>query len=348
MRNRLHFLNNLDARKTSALSDPTTSIVIFDRRLLTAVPGFRKWLKHYPNSFAVSAGEGLKSLKSFARETERIQRSVGETVTRRWTVIAVGGGSIGDFAGFFASVYKRGLGLIHIPTTWLAAIDSSHGGKTALNLSGAKNQIGSFYPASDTILIRSVLIALPPENIEDSLGELLKIALLDGRAWTKGLKMPSGARKAKAAWLWRKLPHAIDSKLRIVRRDPFETRGDRQLLNLGHTFGHVLEADRGISHGRSVALGLLFALEFSETTMALSHNSADQIRRWLSSNSIDRTKSSVRVPKAAARKLLRSDKKRADGHSVWFIVLRRFGKAERRRVDVEQILEVADTNGWLR
>ncbi len=348
MRTRLHFLKNLNSKKPDALLNPATSIVIFDRKLLAAVPGFRKWLKHYPNSFAVSAGEKLKSLESFAREAGRIQRAVGENVTRHWTVIAVGGGSIGDFAGFFASVYKRGLGLVHVPTTWLAAIDSSHGGKTALNLSGAKNQIGSFYPASDTILIRSVLAGLPPASFEDSLGELLKIALLDGRAWTNDLKMPSGTRKTKAAWLWRQLPHAIDSKLRIVRRDPFEIGSERQLLNLGHTFGHVLEAERGISHGRSVALGLLFALEFSEKTMALSHTSAASIRRWLASNKIDFSKRSVRVRKTAARKLLRSDKKRADDGFIWFIVVRGFGKAERRRVEVEQILEVADTNGWLR
>lgn len=350
MRTRLHFLNRLDRKKVSEISNPETSIVFYDRRLLTAVPGFRAWLKTFPHAFAVNAGERLKSFESFVRETERVQRRVGEIVTRGWTVVAIGGGSVGDFAGFFASVFKRGIGLVHIPTTWLAAIDSSHGGKTALNFSGAKNQIGTFYPARDTVLVRSILMSLPESSFEDALGELLKIALIDGRGWAKQLRRPKGSRAVQAAWLWRQLPLAIEAKMRIVRRDPIESKGLRHFLNLGHTMGHVIESERGISHGRSVALGILFALEFSEATMAISTRSANEIREWLAENGIVRPRNvtAVRVAISAARRQLRKDKKRSKDDDVWFLVIRGFGKIERRSVSVAQIIEVADTNGWLR
>jgi 3-dehydroquinate synthase len=251
-------------------------------------------------------------------------------------------------------VYKRGLSLVHIPTTWLAAIDSSHGGKTALNLAGAKNQIGTFYPATHTVLVRSMLINAPTSSADDAIGELAKIALIDGRAWAKKLVRPKmnynngkTASRAVVTWLWRQLPHAINAKLRVVKRDPFELRGHRQLLNLGHTLGHVLEAEGRISHGRSVALGLLFAVEFSEVTSALSSPKAQELKRWLEVLGVRRDLKRDRVSKSKARKLLRSDKKREAGNSVWFIVLRGFGKAERRKVDIEQILEVAELDGWL-
>lgn len=357
MRTRLHFLDNLDHRKTDGIFSPSTTVLIYDRKLATLVPGFRSWLKRYPFSFPVDAGEKLKSLPSFMRLSEKIHREVGQSVTRSWQVVAIGGGSVGDFAGFFASVYKRGLPLVHLPTTWLAAIDSSHGGKTALNLSGAKNQIGTFYPSRDTILVRSVLRALPLSNIAEGLGELAKIALIDARPWVRRMKRPietvkSGpAREAQSRWLWRNLPAAIDAKLRVVRRDPFETRGDRQILNLGHTFGHVLEAELGLSHGQSVGLGLLFAVDFSEISGVLSARKAEEIRTWLAALGITRPSGRgglAKVSRSAAERLLRSDKKRESGNFVWFIVLRGFGKAERRLVDVEQILEVAAHTGWLR
>lgn len=346
MRTRLHFLEKLDGKKIAKLVDPASSIVFYDRKLLNVVPGFRAWLKRYPHTFPVAAGEKLKSFESFGRETSRVQKRVGQDVTRAWTVVAVGGGSVGDFAGFFASVYKRGLSLVHIPTTWLAAIDSSHGGKTALNLSGAKNQIGTFYSSAHTVLVRSVLQALPEKNLNDAMGELLKIALIDGRAWTKNLRRPVASKAAQGKWLWRQLPIAIDSKIRIVRKDFNEIHGDRQVLNLGHTFGHVLEADLGLSHGASVGQGLLFALEFSEAIGAISTLKAEKIREWLENNGTLRL--SKRVSRKAARRLLKSDKKRDAGNHVWFIVIRDPGKVERRRIDVEQILEVADLNGWLR
>lgn len=352
MKSRLRFLKNLNALRRPQASVETT-IVIYDRALFKHVPGFQSWVKKYPHAFPVAAGESLKSLESFSKIASAIHRAVGDKATRQWTVLAMGGGSVGDFAGFFASVYKRGLMLVHVPTTWLAALDSSHGGKTALNLRGAKNQIGTFYPASETILIQNVLEALPNSNLDDAMGELAKIALIDGRAWARKLRRPvsRGARakveRAQAVWLWRQLPSAIESKLRIVARDPEETRGDRRLLNLGHSFGHVLEAFLGLSHGASVGYGLLFAIDLSESLGELSSFRASEIRTWLGDFGIS-GKPGKRIPSSKARALLLRDKKRESGNGVEFLLLKKPGHVVRRKLDVDLVLKIAQEAGWTR
>src|SRR5690606_36298588 len=108
-------------------------------------------------------GEELKQIKNFPGHIRKISKVLGEANHRGLTIIVVGGGSVGDFGGFVASVYRRGVNLIHIPSTWLAAVDSSHGGKTALNVFSVKNQIGSFYPAKEIYLLEPLLATLPRE-----------------------------------------------------------------------------------------------------------------------------------------------------------------------------------------
>jgi 3-dehydroquinate synthase len=257
---------------------------------------------------------------------------------------------LSETSGFFASVYRRGLRLVHVPSTWLAAIDSSHGGKTALNLRGVKNQIGTFYPADETYLVKSILMALPEQSAKDAVGEFAKIALIDGGPWTRILRGSGASRRhLTSAWLWKLLSVAIESKLRVVRRDPLETNGIRQLLNLGHTFGHVLEAELGFSHGRSVGLGLLFAVDVSESLGVLRSTHAHDLRTWLKYMGIEReTKQRDRVSKVRAARLLRSDKKRDDGDFIWFLVIRDFGRVERRLIGISQLIEVAAAKEWLR
>lgn len=321
---------------------PDRTILVFDRRLLQASPAFRRWAKSFPFQFPVKAGESLKSLKSFSTFTEKVHRVVGGKANRDWTVLAVGGGSVGDFAGFFASVYKRGLKLIHIPSTWLSAIDSSHGGKTALNLMGAKNQIGTFYPAEQTILVRELLLAQPTARIEDGVGELAKAAILSGGAWGKGLKRPT---TKQGEWLWRNLPQAIKVKMKIVSSDPFETKGARQVLNLGHTFGHVLEAVQGLSHGAAVGQGLLFAVDVSERAGRLNEYDGMAFRNWLATLGIEQTADPVR--ERDARKALLHDKKRGNGEELIFILIEKMGQVRRQSVAVERLISIGIETGWI-
>src|SRR6185295_5151716 len=114
---------------------------------------FRNWLKKFPCRYGVKSGESLKDLEKFPGHCKAILQMTEKIETRPLQLIAVGGGSVGDFAGFVASTLKRGVPLIHVPSTWLAAIDSTHGGKTALNVAGIKNQIGTFKQAEKIIVV---------------------------------------------------------------------------------------------------------------------------------------------------------------------------------------------------
>lgn len=249
------YINTLPSAKSLA----ENSILIFDSYLLK-VPVIKKWLQSFPNKYAVDAGETLKQLSSFEVHVQEILTIAEKMKVKNVTFIAVGGGSIGDFVGFLASVFKRGVPLIHIPSTWLAAIDSSHGGKTALNAGGFKNQIGTFYPASQVIICKALLFTQPTERVTEAMGEVLKTALLAGGKLWKDL---SKERHIEQKKLWRYLPDLIAYKYKIVSKDPFEKKGLRFFLNFGHTFGHVFEISQKLPHGVAVNWGLVMALEFS-------------------------------------------------------------------------------------
>jgi 3-dehydroquinate synthase len=175
--------------------------------------------------------------------------------------VAVGGGSVGDFVGFMASVFKRGSTLIQIPSTWLAAIDSAHGGKTALNIKCFKNQIGTFYPAQKIILCKQLLLTQPTQRTDEALGEIIKTALLSGGTLWNQISQETAFNSLK---LWKYLPQLISYKYKIVEKDPFEKEGLRYVLNLGHTFGHTFELYFKIPHGEAVNIGLVLALELSK------------------------------------------------------------------------------------
>jgi 3-dehydroquinate synthase len=344
--------------------DPRTTILIFDQRLMSVIPGFQLWTAEYSHRFAVSSGESLKSLETFHSVLTKVHKKVGELANAKWTVLAIGGGSVGDFAGFFASVYKRGLRLVHIPTTWLAAIDSSHGGKTGLNFGGAKNQLGTFYPSEKTYLVRSILLGLAPAQARDAIGELVKIAVIDGGPWAKSLRLGQNARRSNkfVSYLWRVLPQAIEAKMKIVRRDPRETKGARMILNLGHTFGHVIESLTGKSHGESVWLGFLFALEFSIAEGYLKAREASVLSDWLRLQTLDsnqqiflsKKKGLAGMTSKSVKRVLKQDKKRALGNGkssqvpqVRFVFVKGFGRTVVRAVTVDKLVAFAKLNGWI-
>jgi 3-dehydroquinate synthase len=234
-------------------------LLIYDR-IFDRQPQAAKWIKQFPARYAVTTGESLKSLQKFPRHMNVILQKTHQFSSKRLKIVVLGGGSVGDFGGFVASVYKRGVELIQIPSTWLAAMDSAHGGKTALNARGAKNQIGTFYPAKEVYLVKPLLLAQPSERNFEALGELIKMALLSGGGLYQKLNQVSSL---KAGTLWRLLPLVVKEKYKIVQKDPRETRGLRHLLNFGHTMGHVFEAHYELPHGVAVLAGLQFALEWS-------------------------------------------------------------------------------------
>jgi 3-dehydroquinate synthase len=341
---RLHFHRTFDELLKQGQLDPRCSVLIFDRKLERVSPRFKAFAKRFPIRYAVNAGESVKELAAFAGHVKKLSQLVEEIPARRLTVVAVGGGSLGDFAGFFASVFKRGVGLLHIPTTWLAAIDSSHGGKTALNVSGVKNQIGTFYPAKEVFLVKEILFSQDERRAFDAMGELAKIALITGGGLAKRL---SESELTGHELLWNFLKPAVSAKMGIVRVDPLEQTGHRQVLNLGHTLGHAFEAKYGWPHGFSVAQGLFFAIEMSEATGMMKSHDADRALEFLSGLGLTPARPTRKFRRSELVSLLRKDKKSSLAASVTFIALRRIGRVERVEIPIDEIVHEAARQGWV-
>ena len=191
-------------------------------------------------------------------------------------LIAYGGGSVSDHVGFVASVFKRGIKYINIPTTLLGMIDASIGGKTAINIGSLKNQIGTFYQPSKVLIDFNLIDTMPDSVINDGLGEMFKYAILNGRDMLDSLQDYLDSRKSEL--LNSLILKCADIKLGIVSFDERD-QGLRKTLNLGHTFGHAIESDsqNKISHGEAVINGILMVSYLSFRKGNLSKEDLKQI-----------------------------------------------------------------------
>lgn len=216
------------------------------------------------DAIVLPAGEASKS---FSQLAELCDRLLGAGIERNDTVLAFGGGVIGDLAGFAAAILRRGVALVQVPTTLLAQVDSSIGGKTGINSSRGKNLIGAFHQPRAVFADVSLLDTLPLRELRAGYAEVVKYGLL-GDPELFGWLEASGGRiiSRSAAELARAIASCCEAKARIVARDETET-GERALLNLGHTFAHALEAATGYSdrllHGEAVAIGMVMAFRLS-------------------------------------------------------------------------------------
>lgn len=332
MKSRLFFQEKLPwASEWSA-----QGLLIFDRRLLR-VPVAARWIKKFPHRYGVVAGEGLKDVREFPKHSEKISAIAGALPNRTLTIVVAGGGSVGDFGGFVASVFKRGVKLVNVPTTWLAALDSAHGGKNGLNVRGTKNQIGTIYPADQIFVAAEVLRGQPSARALEAGGEVLKMVMLKGGA----LSRLSWSPEESFAGLWRSLPAVVRGKMSIVDRDPLEKSGTRHLLNLGHTMGHVFEAALGLPHGLAVVYGLAFAATFSRTQRICSAEAYSRIVEhplWDLYLPLERYYEGLSLPDARMRRLLLQDKKRTKKSLLRFVFLRGIGEPVIREVSVDEIL----------
>jgi 3-dehydroquinate synthase len=199
----------------------------------------------------VAAGEALKSMRALERLAPKLS-----SLPRGGTLVAVGGGTVGDLATVAAHLVKRGLELVQVPTTLLAAVDSSVGGKGALNVGGVKNALGVFHYPARTLLCPEFFGTLSGAQRREGAAEALKMAVcLDAATWKRW------AGRAPPTLEWVKTARRM--KERVCASDPYERSGRRSLLNFGHTFGHVIESASGfrVRHGEAVALGMLCALD---------------------------------------------------------------------------------------
>lgn len=315
----------------------TDTLLIFDRVLLKH-PATAAWLRRFPVRYPVRAGEGLKDLRAFPDHLEAIARLSSGMASRKMRIVVVGGGSVGDFGGFVASVFKRGVQLVQIPSTWLAALDSAHGGKNGLNLRGAKNQIGTIYEASEIHLVKKLLCLQPRARAFEAAGEALKISLLKGGRFSKIAWQPESTSNES---LWKELPLVIEGKMSIVRRDPLEKSGLRHLLNLGHTLGHVFEAALGLPHGLAVAYGLVFAVSFSRAQGICSEQSYEKMIShplWGLYVPSDLYRRCLQVPPRQLESLLLQDKKRSGRQTLRFVFLKSIGRPLIRDVKVSALV----------
>jgi 3-dehydroquinate synthase len=347
---RVEFLRKLPTRERLSESlgfKPEKFLVIYDKRL-TKADGASKWLKDFALTYPVSAGEDLKDLSAFASHVKKIMKLVTPFSTRSLCVVGVGGGSVGDFAGFLASVLKRGVPLIHIPSTLLAALDSAHGGKTALNVGDVKNQIGSFYPADSVLIVRSLFEGLPQLQLQSAGGELAKMALLEGGEFFKRFQTEF---KPEIDSIWDFLPVAIEAKYKVVEKDPYERSGERQLLNLGHSLGHALESYYGLAHGVAVAQGLLFAIQWSEHQGYMRGPHSQQlvdllVEKLKLSRPRDFAKQNRAMSRSKLERYVKEDKKLTDARNLNFIFLEDVGHPFRKVVPLESFLTETQRQGW--
>jgi 3-dehydroquinate synthase len=217
-----------------------------------------------PPAIVVAPGEGSKSLANYADAAERI---LALGVDRRTVIVALGGGVVGDLAGFLAATLLRGLDFIQAPTTLLAQVDSSVGGKTGIDSAYGKNLIGAFHQPLLVVADTDALTTLPPRELRAGYAEIVKYGLLGDAAFFSWLEANGAAAMAgEPAALRHAIAASCRAKARIVEEDEREA-GRRALLNLGHTFGHALEAESGfgeaLNHGEAVAIGIVLAFDLS-------------------------------------------------------------------------------------
>jgi 3-dehydroquinate synthase len=234
---------------------------------------------HQPCWLVLDPGEGAKSWRGLEQVVDWL---LAEEVERGDHILALGGGVIGDLAGFAASILKRGCGFIQLPTTLLAQVDSSVGGKTAINAGAGKNLVGAFHQPSLVLADLDTLATLPPREMRAGYAEVIKYGVLGDAeffAWCErnGPQVLAGDRTLQDY----AVTESVRTKARVVAEDERETTGARALLNLGHTFGHALEAETGFSdrllHGEAVALGMVLAARYSARREYISEDDAERV-----------------------------------------------------------------------
>ncbi len=298
------------------------------------------------HTIVLPAGEGTKNWNQLEKLTDQLL-SLG--VERGDHIIALGGGVIGDLTGFAAAVLKRGCGFVQIPTTLLAQVDSSVGGKTAINSKAGKNLIGAFHQPGFVLIDPSVLDSLPTRELGAGYAEIVKYGLIDDAEFFKwceanGSDLLAGDRSAQIA----AIGHSVAAKARIVTEDETERSGRRALLNLGHTFGHALEAETGFSdkllHGEAVAAGISLAFAYSARRGLCDPADAERVAAHFEATGLPNGLAAAGVNASGATLVghMQHDKK-MEGGSLPFLLARGIGQTYLARdVDLSDIAAFLD------
>jgi 3-dehydroquinate synthase len=288
--------------------------------------------------------------KSWAMLEHVCDRLLELGIERSDHVIALGGGVIGDLVGFACSIVKRGCRFVQIPTTLLSQVDSSVGGKTAINTSAGKNLIGAFHQPAMVLIDPDVLDTLPARQVRAGYAEVVKYGLIDDFAFFEWCEANAPALLAgDADARVYAIAHSVAAKARIVAADEHETNGIRALLNLGHTFGHALEAEAGFSdrllHGEGVAAGCALAFRYSARQGLCERQDAERVAAHLRAIGLPDglAAAGIDAPSATLVEHMKHDKKMAAG-TLPFLLTRGIGQTYLdKTVDLADIAAFLDT-----
>jgi 3-dehydroquinate synthase len=316
-----------ELRGMVARLDPTGAVIVTDTNVRPWAAKVAKTIKRAglkPSIFTVPAGERSKSMTQLQNVLAFLEK---QKIDRGGIVIAVGGGTVGDLAGLAAAIWQRGIKLVAVPTTLLAMVDSSIGGKTGVNGSRSKNAVGAFWQPSAVISDLACIETLPVRNYREAFAEVVKYAVAMDRGLFDLLEQEQERLlEGDSQVLQRVVFRCVAAKALVVAKDERE-RGPRAILNYGHTAAHALETASGyrISHGRAVAFGMRVAARLALTMGLCSKRLVDAQDELLAAYGLP-----DRVPHVDAGRVLAAiprDKKARRGKVAW-VMPRRLGHAE--------------------
>ncbi len=279
----------------------------------------------------IGGGETSKSFDML----ERVLRGLAQAgIDRNGTLFAFGGGTIGDLGGVVAALWLRGIRLVQVPTTLLAMVDSSVGGKTAINIPEGKNLVGAFWPPSEVWIDPEFLTTLPDDEFRSGLGEVLKAAIgLDADLFDFCTQNRERILAREHDALGRAIELSVRAKIRVVEAD-FREGHERRLLNLGHTLGHALEGVSGftVPHGIAVARGIHFAIDLAAHVGAIAAPDADRCRELLTTFGYA---PDPLPPREQLEPFVWRDKKR-EGNTLHFVLPTAIGASTTRAIAVDE------------
>ena len=278
----------------------------------------------------VGQGEGNKTLETVSAIYDQL---IARQADRSVFLLGIGGGVVCDITGFAASTYLRGVGFGYVPTTLLAQVDASVGGKTGVNFKGYKNMVGVFNQPAFVLCDPQVLKTLPARELACGFAEVVKHAAIADADYFDFLERESHrAFSLDAAIMERVIYDSVAIKAGIVRRDERE-KGERRKLNFGHTFGHAVEKTEGFHHGESVSIGMMMAARLSEKRKKLDRQSVNRLADLLASFQLPLES---RVDMSRIMDAMARDKKR-EGGSIHFVLLERLGKAVVEEISIIEL-----------
>lgn len=318
-----HILTKANPVRAAIVGDTTVS-GIYGKRLCASLTN----AGIEPHVITFPPGEGSKSMDIL---TAVLEAAAAIPLTRTDIVIALGGGVSGDIAGLAAAMYLRGVGYVQAPTSLLAMVDSSVGGKTGVNLTRGKNLAGAFWQPDMVLCDAELLGTLPEEHFLEGLAEMIKYGVIADRPLFEALAFRDREDMAE------KIRRCVEIKAGLVARDEYDY-GERRLLNLGHSFGHAIELLSGyeVSHGRAVSIGMVMAARLGEAVGVAERGCLEAIASALENNGLP-TVCGFGVDELAAAML--SDKKRG-GDTLSLILPERVGRCVLYGCDMRELPEL--------